>query len=604
MIRLRPHQVTAIEDTNKRFGTKNELGEIIRNVLLVLPTGAGKSLVLADYAKWAYENNIICVVFAHRDVLISQLSEAMCKTGVPHTFICSDKARRDITNNNLALFGDSYYEKESCVIVSSNPTFAARVKSGKISAEFCESVGLWLQDEVHHLVEGNQWHTCLEPMVNAMGIGVTATPKRGDKKGLGRHADGMFDDISVTTNTYNLIKDKMLCAYKVFETGQIDVSGIKKDKGREGDLNKRQLHIKTKEADITGSAIEEYMHHLAGKQVITFCINIEHAKEVAADFNAAGIPSVAVSSKQPLHERQQAMDDMAAGRILNLVNVDLLGEGYDCPAVAGVIMLRRTVSYSLYKQQFGRMLRNADGKVYGVLLDHVGNTRYMMETYGLLHPHDDPVYTLDSDKDSKSKLICPECDSEKFYDGHCADCGYVEEPPPETIKCEACKSLGIVGTQEQKDAGSDIGLIFVNGVCPECGHVETEGEKTARVRELKVKEGKLVELPNDIIDSLIEKRESFYLSVPEFASTLSDSFQAKGATVNRHAERQTSLNVLRHWIQKWSEHQWTTTGKPAQMVQIEFELTFGVHVLVAQAGSGPDMNQLTAKIQQHMTGNV
>lgn len=598
MIKLRPHQNKAIDDTNWRFGTKNALGEIIHNVLLVLPTGAGKSLVLADYAKWAYQNNKICVIFAHRDVLISQLSEALCKTGVPHTFICSDKARRDITNNNLTLFGDSYYEKESPVIVSSNPTFAARVKTGKISQEFCRSVDLWLQDECHHLVEGNQWHVCLEPMVNARGIGVTATPKRGDKKGLGRHADGMFDDISVTTNTFNLIKDKMLCAYKVYETGRVDTTGVKKDKN--GDLNNAQLHIKTKEADITGSAIEEYSRHLAGKQVITFCINIEHAKEVAAEFNAAGIQSVAVSSKQPLHERQQAMDDMAAGRILNLVNVDLLGEGYDCPAVAGVIMLRRTISYSLFKQQFGRMLRNADGKVYGVLLDHVGNTRYMMETYGLRHPHDDPEYTLDSDRDEKRKITCPECDSEKFYEGHCADCGYEEETPPETIRCEACKALGIVGTQEQKDAGSDIGLIFVDGVCPECGHYETESEKVARVREIKIREGKLVELPNDMVDELITKRDSYYQSVQEYAGTMSESFSAKWAAVNRHAERQSSLNVLRYWIQKWSESHWKKTGKPTQLVQIDFEVEFGVNILVAQTVSGPEMNRITSKIQQSM----
>lgn len=67
---------------------------------------------------------------------------------------------------------------------------------------------------------------------------------------------------------------------------------------------------------------------------------------------------------------------MKTGRILNLVNVRPSRQGYDCPAVSGVIMMRRTVSYSLFKQQFGRMLRIAEGKQYGVLIDMVGNTRY------------------------------------------------------------------------------------------------------------------------------------------------------------------------------------------------------------------------------------
>ena len=173
MITLRPHQVGAIAAVD------TALSQVYRAVLCVLPTGAGKSLTLAEYARRCYQRREPCVIFAHRDVLISQLSEALCKTGVPHTFVCSDKARRDITNNNLELFGDSYWEPTSPVIVSSTPTFNARLRDGKLNPQFLESVLWWLQDEAHHCIDGNRWHTCLSSMPNARGIGFTATPIRG-----------------------------------------------------------------------------------------------------------------------------------------------------------------------------------------------------------------------------------------------------------------------------------------------------------------------------------------------------------------------------------------------------------------------------------------
>lgn len=892
MITLRPHQVNAIKKVDDALigGSKA--------VMCVLPTGSGKSLTLAEYANRAYQKKEICIIFAHRDVLISQLSEALCKTGVPHTFICSDKARRDITNNNLTLFGDSYWEDTSTVVVSSTPTFNARLRDGKLNPQFLEKVRWWMQDECfpagtlvdgkpiellsvgdyvtslnestgefekkkikrvfrhdahdtmcviyttdgtklvctlnhpvytkrgwvpaflltssdkvlkheqsflshvwerggteyskqevltqakgekllfngvlvnvpfssefcddgeykqevcvgkdeekqsnvkprlseknerdtennstqtvskgwqrktsdrsrgsalpvtetprvhsgnssengtlsspnelssllqsgcrkqqsetgdrsgwvqslcseqtgsgqkkrvvsywvgvdsvevyertdtdgdgerhdydyvynlevegnhnyvangvlvhncHHTISGNQWHTCLASMPNARGIGFTATPIRGDKKGLGSHADGIFDYLSCTVGMWDLIQTRMLAPYKIFAHGRIDVTGIKKDKN--GDLNTKQLRIKTKEADITGDAVEQYRKHLNGKPVITFCINIEHAKEVAAEFIAAGVPSVAVSSKQPLAERQKAMDDMKEGRILNLVNVDLLGEGYDCPAVAGVIMMRRTVSYSLFKQQFGRMLRLSPGKLYGVLIDMVSNTRYMMETFGLKYPHDDPTWTLDRLTDKKPKP-CPECGSEKFYEGHCRDCGFTDdEPQYESMECPECGAFGVVGSEPVADM-----LVFIDGYCPECGHKETEEEKVARVRQIKVQAGDLEEQTFDVVEELLAKREAHYAPVTDFAQKLPDHLSFKRAAVNNHATRQSNLDILRHWIQKWSEMMWDNTRMSPALIQAEFELTFGVNVLRCQAEyTASEMDKLRARIEQ------
>jgi superfamily II DNA or RNA helicase len=249
-VTLREHQVVAVDDIDRLIAEGNEV------ILCVQPTGSGKTILKAHYAQREYEKRTgMCIIFAHRDVLLEQISGSLCLMGVPHGFICSAKTQRDITNLNLTKFGDSFYDKTSPVICASSQTFASHVKRGMYPKVFLDSVVSWLMDEAHHLTIGSTWGKCVDALPNATGIGFTATPLRGDGKGLGEHADGYFQGLSVTTNMFNLIQAGKLTLYKIFATGQIDIKGIKKDK--DGELNKKQLRIKTQEADITGNAVEQ-----------------------------------------------------------------------------------------------------------------------------------------------------------------------------------------------------------------------------------------------------------------------------------------------------------------------------------------------------------
>lgn len=569
-ITLRPHQVTAYQDVD------DLLNAGARNVCCVLPTGAGKSLTLAHFAKRSLMKREVCIVFAHRDVLISQLSEALCKMHIPHSFICSDKARRDITNNNRELFGDTFHDPLSPVIISSTPTFHARIKAGKIPETLLMSVRLWLQDETHHLVNDTSWFHCVKDMVNAIGVGFTATPIRGDKKGLGRHADGVFDKLSATTNMLELIQKGMLTPYKIYTTGHFDSRSCETTAG--GDYNQKKLVMGVNKRDIIGDAVSHYLKLTSGKPAITFCVNIEHAKAVAQQFNDAGVPSIAISSKSELRERQKAMEDFRAQRIQNLVNVDLLGEGYDCPAVTVVIMLRPTQSYSLYKQQFGRMLRPADGKSHGILLDHVGNTQFFMQNLGLAYPHDDPIWTLDRMERAKKKS------------------GELIEDEVQTIKCGDCAAFGINKPADYERQPDDVGVIFIDGTCPECGWHESEGDKESRQRELKVKSGELVELDFDVVNELIEQRNRAMMSVQDFRKTVAHA-PFVHAAVNNHASRQQALNILRYWIQQWCDERYTETKQKPALVQLDFEIKFGINIFKAQAGTASQMTELASRIQ-------
>jgi superfamily II DNA or RNA helicase len=557
---LYPHQKVACGDIDNLFSAGH------KNVLSVLPTGAGKTLVKAEYARRCQEQDMRTHLLAHRDVLLSQISDALCMMGVYHNFICSAKTQRDITNANLKQHGNAFYDERSKISVVSAVTLRARLKSKQehVAEQYvgiCSRVQFWLMDESHHLTVGSSWGICVEAYGDALGLGVTATPIRGDRKGLGDYADGYFTAMSVTTNMWELIKAGKLSPYKIFQPNEhIDLSGVTVTAG--GDYNNKQLAQKVNKRKITGSAVSHYQRVLSGKRVITFGVDIEHCAAIAKQFNEAGVPSKAVSSKTPLAERNQALVDLESGLLLNLVNCDLFGEGFDCCAVEGAIMLRPTQSYSLYKQQFGRMLRKAEGKTHGILLDHVGNTLHMMTKFGLDYPHDDPEWTLD--RGSKGK---------KSDDG---------EKLAETVTCTEC------------------GLFYIakdNDCCPECGHIVTEEESKAKAREIQEVSGELVELSVDAITELMAERSKVDLSPEQFGQRVQNMPNvARYGAMNRHAKRQHAQTVLRDRIQRWCGHTARENGWDKEMVQREFNVQFGMNVMKAVVLSEREANELTERI--------
>lgn len=560
-VTLREEQVYAISDV---YRLRDTVGP---NILCVLPTGAGKSLTLGEIARQYAEAGLRVVIFAHRDVLISQLSEALCKTGVTHNFICSKRAELAITNRNHVKYGDSFYNATSLVTVSSNPTFNARIRDGKLNQMFLNSVALVIQDEAHHATQNSSWGNCFESMPNASVFGFTATPLRNDGKGLGSHACGYFNAMSVTTTMFDLIRKGSLSPYKVYcpETN-IDLSDVNTTSS--GDYNQKKLGVAMDKRHITGDAVEEYQRIAAGLKAITFCVNINHAKHVAEIFNANGIPSAVVSSKMTLAERDSIMTDFEAGRILNLVNVDLIGEGYDCPAVTVAIMLRPTQSYALFKQQFGRVLRIAPDKPYGIIIDHVGNVEFMMRQYGLRYVHDDPTWSLDdADKVNKKSL---------------GD----DEAPLETMRCPKCAFFAVV--EDFKDG------------CPDCGHHETPKEREDRIHHLQEKKGNLVEMSFSVIDELIKERERIDLPVSEFSKSLHGLPEvAYHNSLNNHAKRLHAQTVLRDSIQKWCERYNLRENLHPALIQRQFELTFGENIFKAQLLSERKAMELNKRICSH-----
>lgn len=585
MIKLFPHQIATVDAAEHAWNNG------AKNVLTVLPTGAGKTLVKAEIAKRSQLAGEISITFAHRDVLLGQISDAMCLMGIRHRFIASKPTVRDITNENLLKYGDSFYDESSTVIIASVDAFMAKMKKDLLK-HLAPLVKLWQLDESHHLLSDNKWGRCVNQLVNARGLGVTATPLRADGKGLGRgnvtdmtdpepiindegiqvgmtdseeirDNHGLFDEMFVGSSFEELIKVGRLSPYKVYTPPiKIDLAGM--NVTASGDYNQRELAKRTDKSEITGDAVEHYLRLAKGLQAITYCVNIAHAEHVAAQFNKSGVKSKALSSQTPTRERQQAVKDFKEGRIINLVNADLFGEGFDVPACTVGIMLRKTQSYSLFKQQFGRPLRVADNKPFGIIIDHVNNVRDMMIKYNLLYPHDDPTWSLDPPKKRKSN-------------------GDGKSLPP-TRTCPECANFYLVTSETVK--------------CPECGHVETPDEALDVTKQFQEAEGNLIEMNVDFIEQILIERAKVDKPVEQLRNELrySPAVVRNSATVN-HSKRQFVQNQLRPLMNKWcadmvnNNPHWTK-----EIVHREFEVEFGVNILKAQVLSERHALELMEKI--------
>lgn len=434
---LRPYQQDIRDDIESRW-----LG--VANVLAVLPTGAGKTVLFSSIL--ADEPGASCAI-AHRQELVSQISLALARNGVRHRIIGQDPVIRMIVRLHMEDVGANYVVPNAKCAVASVNTLTGK-KFAESLKPWLPTVKLWVQDEAHHVLRDNQWGRAAAMFPNARGLGVTATPLRADGNGLGRHADGLFDTMVIGPSMRDLITMGFLTEYRIFappstfHRDQVAVSQTT------GDFNLDQMRkavaasslVVHDEKQIVGDIVQHYQRIAPGKLGVTFVPDIATAETVAEQFNAAGVPAMAVSSKTPDDERCKILRRFKSRELLQLVNCDLFGEGFDLPAIEVVSMGRPTESYGLYVQQFGRALRLLDGKDRAIIIDHVGNVM----RHGL--PDAPREWSLDrrerrssgkSDAQTIRACLNPECGAvyERFRDA-CPYCGTPVPPPAERSRPE------------------------------------------------------------------------------------------------------------------------------------------------------------------------
>lgn len=395
-----------------------------QNVLGVLPTGGGKTWVFSEIIA---EHKGQAVAIAHRREIISQMSLSLATHGVRHRVIGPDNVIKMINRLHMTELRKSFYHPSAKVAVASVDTLIARRE--KLNG-WCNQITLVVTDEAHHLLKSNKWGRALTMFPRAKGLGVTATPCRADGKGLGVHADGVFSTMVEGPQMRYLIDNGFLSQYRVFAPlSDIDLSTV--NTGANGDYTKPSLKAAVAKSQVVGDVVAHYRRIAPGKLGVTFATDVETAGNIADHFNAAGVPAAVLRAKTPDNERIKIMRDFRNRKLLQLVNVDILSEGVDVPAVEVVSMARPTKSFSLFAQQFGRALRPSPGKEHAIIIDHVGNVIH----HGLPDAH--RVWALDRrervSRGTPPAVIpvkaCPQCTAvyERIY-AECPYCGFKPKP--------------------------------------------------------------------------------------------------------------------------------------------------------------------------------
>lgn len=407
---LRPYQADALENIRAQFRDGR------RSVLFVLPTGGGKTYTYSAIADGAARRGNRVLILEHRKELIRQASCSLASLGVKHQIVAPANKIGDIRLTHMQRFGWPMVDKSSPVAVASVQTLGRRM-------EWLEKFdpSLIIVDEAHHAVAGT-WGRIIEASPRSKLLGVTATPVRTDGQGLG----DVFDSMVLGPTMGDLISWGNLCRPRVFAPPvNFSLDGVHLSGG---DYNARELAAVLDSKKVTGDAVLHYSKLAPGRPAIVFCASVEHAEHVAAEFRNAGYRFQVIHGAMDDGDRDRLIYGLADGSVQGLVSVDVISEGTDIPVAEVAIMLRATQSEGLFLQQVGRVLRPADGKEFGLVLDHVGNTL----RFGM--PDADREWSLEGRKRGQRKgeiersvrvMQCPKCYAAHEPASACPSCGHI-----------------------------------------------------------------------------------------------------------------------------------------------------------------------------------
>lgn len=540
-VALRPFQL----DLEQRIYSAWQAGAV--NVMMVAATGSGKTVVLA---KCLHDEPGASIAIAHRQELVSQISTALARNGVRHRIAGARKGSnllRVISALHIAELGYSHYDPNAKCGVGGVDTIIRMERADPWFAQ----VRLVVQDEGHHVLKANKWGRAASMFPNARSLLPTATPLRADGKGLGRHADGIVDAMVQAPSMREIIRMGYLTDYRIFAPpSDLDMSGVGLSAAT-GDFNPEQLRKAVHKSHIMGDVVSHYMRLTPGKLGVTFAVDVEAAGQTAAAFRAQGVTAEVVSAKTPDTLRAQIIRRFRAREVLQLVNVDLFGEGFDLPALEVVSFARPTESFSLYSQQFGRVLRLDTGKSHGIIIDHVNN----VIRHGL--PDRAREWSLDRRDKRASK-------------------------PNDAIPLRICVNPVCMQPYER-----------IHRCCPWCGNYPIPASRSDPV----IVDGDLTELDAATLAAMrgeIERIDSAQPAIPYGAEAM-----VVGAIHKRHHARQQSQAALRNAIAWWAGVE-SAQGRGESESYRRFYHRFGLDVGSAQSLGAREADELTARVNTEL----
>lgn len=494
----------------------------------------------------------VCAI-AHRGELVVQISLALAREGIRHRIIGSTPTARACSAEHMVQLGQDYVSPTSRVAVASVDTLIRMDPNDP----WFRSVALWVLDEAHHLVRKNKWHRAVLMFTHARGLGFTATPCRADGQGLGAHADGVFHRMILAPDMRWMIVNGYLTHYRVIgKPSNIDLTGV--TIAADGDYSRPKLSVARAKSTITGDIVKHYLSYAPGKQGITFDVDVAAATATAATFRQWGVSAEVVHGDTPDELRRSIIGRYRRRELLQMVNVDLFGEGFDVPRCSVASMGRPTQSYPLFKQQFGRPLRPDpdDPDKIAIIIDHVGNV--------------DPVHGL------------PDAYREETLDRR-------------ERRSSSAPSDAIPTTTCTRVVPAPCGAVYerFHKKCPYCGWVREIANRSGP----EFVDGDLTEIDPAVLDRM--RGEQIRIDGPAYMPAGVDG-PTRSVIMRRHAERQTAQNALRSTIATWSG--WMNRDDTTDLAvhYRKFYYRYGLDVQTAQTLGTQDAVSLKAKIDDDL----
>lgn len=388
---LREYQQSAVDAALAWFEYK------ATPAIVNMPTGSGKSHVIAALVKAFAELGKRVLVLAHRKELLEQTST---KIEVPH-----------------GIYGASLGEKDLEQLIT-----VAQIQS--IYRQELEPLDVIIVDECHMLPNSRdlgQYWSLINKHPQAFLVGLSATPYRmkGGVLDWGNEVYKIGYEPLLQAGYLSPLSNK-LC-------GTPDLSKVEI---RAGEYVENQLALVMEDPALIDAACRAIIAYSDNRHsCLIFCVSIAHANLITHTLNNSGIPAHLITGETNQGERENIIEQFKAeyGEVRYIVNVNVLTVGFDAPNVDMIVCLRPTKSKALWEQMMGRGVRKADGKKNCLLIDMAGN----LDEHG---PLGSPFREKAKGETKPNAKICPECEEfVKTGCRQCPDCGY-EFPEPERPK--------------------------------------------------------------------------------------------------------------------------------------------------------------------------
>lgn len=348
MFELRPYQQEA------KAAVQEQWKSGVKRTLIVLVTGGGKTIVFSKIIEDCVRNGERVLVLAHRGELLDQAADKL--------------------KNATGLLCAVEKAEESCVgswfrvVVGSVQTMMRESRLARFAAQYFDTI---IVDEAHHCL-ADSYQRVLQHFPNAKVLGVTATPDRGDMRNLGEY----FESLAYEYTLPRAIREGYLSPIKALTIPlKLDLSGVSIQSGdfKAGDL---------------GTALDPYLYQIAdemakncaNRKTVVFLPLIKTSQKFCEILNFKGFKAAEVNGNS--EDRAEILAAFDRGEYNVLCNSMLLTEGWDCPSVDCIVVLRPTKIRSLYCQMVGRGTRLSPGKIDLLLLDFLWHT----ERHELCHP--------------------------------------------------------------------------------------------------------------------------------------------------------------------------------------------------------------------------